>query len=154
MKVLKDPSFQSSISLLYILRRGTLWLKYDILRVFEVCYKTALKKGYMCLSSHQKRVWEVSFLSQPLSCHEFISVGSWQNINSMELGGIWKKNSQEKLGPFCDPLWVTNVVLPSCLCSCGEQAVLGPCVACYCILAYVTSSLEFDVDPEGSEWGP
>lgn len=104
MKVLKDPSFQLSISLLYIPRRGTLWLKYDILRAFEVCYKTALKKGYMCLSSHQEWVWEVSFLGQPLSCHEFISVGSWQNINSMELGGIWKKKFSREVGTI---LWPT-----------------------------------------------
>ena len=44
MKVLKDPSFQLSISLLYIPRRGTLWLKYDILRALRYVTKLPSRK--------------------------------------------------------------------------------------------------------------
>lgn len=59
--------------------------------------------------------------SQPSSCHAFISVGLWQNINS-KVDLRRKKNLREN-GLFCGSLWITNVKLPSCLGFCGEQAV-------------------------------
>lgn len=115
------------ISFGYICRSGALQLKYSIF------------KGLWCMLQNcpPKRMYQFVLppivnecrrlpFRQPSSCHAFISVRSWQNMNSRV--DFRRKKISAKLGLFYGPLWITNVKLPSCLGFGGSRRCFRPCV--------------------------
>lgn len=106
------------LSLDYIIRSETTWLKQAPWSDFDTCNTESSREDVPIYPINSECMWEASFSIQLPSC---IAFSSWQcNLNGarVHLGG-----GSQNLGLFNGPSWIINVKLSCSPGLCGQQEV-------------------------------